>query len=200
MSLIIGLVYLYKNTDTLDFVRFQEISDEERKEYSNRWYYRNLNDQQKEIYLYYAKGINDLNDNIRIKINGSLSGEQIGINVSKAIEAYSYDYPETFYVQNSYELKILNILSSKIVEIHPKYIDKDNIENMKEQMRLEIDKIKDLYSKDVTDYSKELKVHDYLVNNIQYYNEELSCIIWIDMSLCIGSDCTGNTRSKILGK
>ncbi len=172
MSLIIGLVYLYKNTDILDFVKCQEISNEERKQYSNRWYYNNLDEQQKEIYLHYAKGINDVSEEIRIKLNVSLTNEQISGNINKAIEAYSYDYPEIFYVESNYEVKIIDVLNCKIIEIHPKYINKENIQNMKNEMQIEIDNIKSLFKSNDTEYNKELIVHDYLVKNIQYYNWE----------------------------
>ena len=172
MSLIIGLVYLYKNTDILDFVKCQEISNEERKQYSNRWYYNNLDEQQKDIYLHYAKGINDVSEEIRIKLNGSLTNEQIGENINKAIEAYSYDYPEIFYVESNYEVKIIDVLNCKIIEIHPRYINKANIQNMKNEMQIEIDNIKSLVKSNDTEYNKELIVHDYLVKNVQYYNWE----------------------------
>lgn len=172
MSLIISLVYLHFCADILDFVKFQEISNEERKQYSNRFYYNNLSEQQKEIYLHYAKGINDVNEKIRIKLNAALTGEQIGEDINKAIEAYSYDYPEAFYVESSYEMKIIDVLSSKIIEIYPQYINKESIESMKTEMQIEIDNIKSLYKESDTEYHKELVVHDYLVKNVQYYSWE----------------------------
>lgn len=170
MSLLIGLAYLYKSTDMLDFVKCQEISEEERVEFSKRWYYSNLTEHQKEIYVHFAKGTKEIQEVIRIKQNASMSQSQIKENVNKAIIAYVYDYPETFYVQASYELKIIDVLNYKIIEIYPKYMNKDNISSMKEEMQVSIQNITKLFEESMSDYEKELIVHDYLTKNVVYYD------------------------------
>lgn len=172
MSIIIGLVYLYKNTDILDFVTCEEITIQDRQQYSNRWYYNNLTEQQKEIYLYLAKGIDHIESNIKFKINAVLLDEEIEQDINSAIEAYIYDYPEAFYLNSTYKYKVINMLSSKVIEIQLEYIDEKNIKEKQRKLQEEIDNIRSMLKPNMSDYTKELIVHDYLIDNISYYEWE----------------------------
>lgn len=169
---ILGLVYLYKGTDILDFVKCEQITMEERQRYAGRWYYNNLTDNQKEIYLYFAKSVDNKEESAKLKINSSLTSSQIEENINKAIEAYIYDYPETFYIETSCRFKTINLINSKIVEIYPTYLYGNSVENMQQELQQEINKIKTMLNDSMTEYQKELLVHDYLVKNIEYYEWE----------------------------
>lgn len=169
---ILGLVYLYTSTDVLDFVKCEQITMEDRQRYAGRWYYNKLTDNQKEIYLYFAKSVDNKDKSTKLKINSSLSNSQIEENINKAIEAYIYDYPETFYIETKCKFKTINIISSKIIEIYPTYLYGDTTEIMRQELQQEISKIRSILSDSMTEYEKELVVHDYLVKNIQYYEWE----------------------------
>lgn len=167
----ICLVYLCKRTDILDFVKYEEITGEIKEQYQGKWYYSNLDENEKNIYLYYAVGVEKLEENIKLKIKTSMSAAQIQDSVRRALESYRYDNPEVFYLDTQYQIKIVNIGSSKIITIIPEYTEKsmEEVSRKKEEMQDAINEIKALITNNMSDYQKELIVHDYLVKKVKYY-------------------------------
>ena len=170
MLSIITLVYLYKNTDILDFVTQTKLSNEQKEQYTKGWYYDKLDSIEKEIYVYYANGVESIKEKIRVKIKTVASSDKLQEATKEAIEAYKYDYPETFYMGSQYSLSIINLGQSKLLEISPEYSETDinRIKEKQNEMKTEINKVSELLTDKMSDYQKELIVHDYLVKNIEY--------------------------------
>lgn len=179
MLSIISLVYLYQNTDILDFVKYNKMSNEQKEKYTKGWYYDKLDNAEKEIYVYYANGVENIEEKIRVKIKTVASSESLKEMARKAIEAYKHDYLETFYMGSQYSLSIINLGQSKLLEISPEYLETDinSIKTKQNEMNKEIGKVSELLTDKMSDYQKELIVHDYLVKNIEYPKyEDISLI------------------------
>lgn len=156
----------------------------------NKYYYNQLNDTAKIIYSSLENNIHNLKkENYTIdfskKFNSllheSTGQEQLNKSFQSALDAFFYDYAELFYIDVS---KIsLVIKSSSIgpittytVTISPQdnknYLHRDF--SSEEDVNTAISKVENIRNNivntltDTSDYNKILKVHDALVNSLEY--------------------------------
>lgn len=170
--IIISLVYLYKNTDILDFIKYEKVTNIDKEKYINNSYYKNLDDVQKEIYAYIAKSVENLETDVKVKFSNSITTEEIQDVTNMAIEAYRYDYPQVFYLDSSYEIKMTTYSSNTSLNITLSYTENSISEIKQKQTKID-QKVQKIINENIdsgmSDYDKELAIHDYLARSITYY-------------------------------
>ncbi len=129
----------------------------------NYIYYSMLKDNQKSLYRQiYANAI-ELENNFKPVITINIK------EVKNAFEALLYDHPELFWLSNTYSYKYTKDNNCVQITINFNF-NKNNIEQEKAKFNQEVNRIVNSAKKYKTDYEKELYVHNYLINNIDYTN------------------------------
>lgn len=164
--IVIILICLGRNLGILDFF-IEEPSVLQNIDETKNYYYKTLNKEEKIVYAKLDKAVNKKANNVKIGINNVLQD-----NINKAITAYFYDNPELFYLSNSYEVKSKELFGYKYTSIDLSYTDNNKQISLKEEkLNNELDSIINKVIKaGMTDYEKELAIHDELIKHINYYN------------------------------
>jgi len=162
-----------------------------RKTYKkNKYYYNQLNDTAKVIYIALENNIDNLKKenytiNFSKKFNDLLhesAGQQkLNRAFQSALDAFSYDYPELFYIDiSNISLIIKNTsigpIKTYTVNISPKnnknYLNKGF--NSEKEVNYAIKKVENIRNNLINtiasddDYNKILKIHNALINSIEY--------------------------------
>lgn len=167
--LVVFVVIMTKTTflQSVFSVMLSETQNSE-ENFAEFWYYNCLTQREQDIYLKIAMAVEN-HENKVVEIGDSvLSASQ----ASRAYEAYLLDNPDRFYVSNKYEVSEAHVLSVTKIEIKLNYEwNKKEIENKKQALAKELDSIiSKVITTDMTDFEKEVALHDYLVNNVSYYS------------------------------
>jgi len=189
---IIDYVLTDKNSinillDDTDNIENTEVKTNYKK---NKYYYNQLNDTAKVIYIALENNIDNLKkENYTItfskKFNELLheaSGQQqLNKAFQSALDAFSYDYPEIFYIdisKISLVIKSTSIgpITTYTVTISPQdnknYLNRGF--NSEKEVDIAISKVENIRNNLINtlssdnDYNKILKVHNALVNSIEY--------------------------------
>lgn len=138
---------------------------------NNTYYYEKLNKSEKDIYRTIANGVMNLKKNITIDVTKEDNYDRVKTDIEVALNAFFADHPEVFFVNDKYEISIINALVTNIVELKLNYIsdNKTEIDSMKEEMNAKIQEINSKLTKAKTNYEKELLIHDILASSISYY-------------------------------
>lgn len=157
----------------------------------NYFYYNQLDDVAKNIYSSLDNNLDNLkNENFNIdfdtKFNSILNStggqEKIEKAFQSALDAFFYDHPDLFYLdltKISLLIKSSSIASKTTyrVSIVPNntssylsdsFKSNSDVENAINKVKTEKINIINSISKEASDYEKALKVHDYLVKNLEY--------------------------------
>jgi len=147
------------------------ISEEKLASY-NVYYYNQLSETEKKVYIKIDEAIKKEQKTVTFT---DYKVENLIESVTRIINAYFYDNPEYFYISNKYiianrDLKIFNITTIKFEYI----IDNEyTIERMKKEMTNAIDKlVQENITGSMTDFEKELVLHDVLIEKTKYYEYE----------------------------
>lgn len=157
----------------------------------NSFYYDQLDDIAKTVYSSLDDNLDNLkNDNFNIDfdtkfnsiLNSSDGQEKVEKAFQSALDAFIYDHPELFYLDLT--KMSLHIKSSSIatkttyrVSLVPNnvtsylsssFTSKTDVENAINKVQNEKTNIVNSISKESSNYDKALKVHDYLVKNLEY--------------------------------
>ena len=167
--LFITLGYLGNNLGILEFSDLLPISEEKMKSYTG-FYYEQLDDNEKQIYI-------KLDEAIREKEQIVPLGRQEENNLSNMLEkvmiSYMGDNPECFYLSNEYTVVVRDILVAKLATLNIQYIQDINIEEAKVKLNETAEKfINEVISEGMTDFEKELAIHNKLVEQVDYYEYE----------------------------
>lgn len=159
-----GINSSYKDNEEIFEVEenIESLSDED-YDFDNEYYiyYSMLNDQEKTIYRQIYTNSIELVENFRPIENISVK------ELKETFEALMCDHPELFWLSNSYSYRYNRYGQCILINISF-YFNKDNIEVEKERFNNELNKIVNSAKKYKTDYEKELYVHNYLINTINY--------------------------------
>lgn len=174
---LIVLICLVKKLDILDFSVFtSSISEEELSNYTG-FYFDKLEKDEKEIYIRMDKAVANKKEEVFLAFQAQ---EDLTQKVTKVITAYFYDNPEKYNISNEYVIytKDLKIVQYSMLKL--KYITNDPIveRSQKEQFEIVINEIlaENIYD-GMTDFEKQLALHDALVRHINYYKyEDISTI------------------------
>ena len=162
---------------------------EQNSQKNDKYFYNQLEEESKIIYTIFENNKENMKTGTyRIELGNSFSSllqqadgqEQLGKYYQSAIEAYTYDNPEVFYLSpNKMYLNIETTTKGKNVT-HYVYINSGNESNYlidefssKEQINQaleEIEQIKNqiVQNRKTSTYDNIKMVHDYLVENIEY--------------------------------
>lgn len=173
--ILLGVTLLYDNNLIQNANIFQSDFKKEELESKyitgNSYYYSLLSEEEKEIYLKVEEAIDKLNESI--SFNTKSEDVKIKDSISRAINAYIYDNPRVFYLSSDYKIVISNFVISKKVEIKLSYYmkDKEQIQECLSKMDSRVGEIINQNVKqNMSNYNKELVVHDFLVSSIKYYD------------------------------
>ncbi len=138
---------------------------------NNTYYYSKLNDKEKRIYRVIANGVMNLNKNMTVEVTKENSYESTKENVEVALNAFFSDHPEVFYVNDQYEISVLDFVAIKMINLKLDYVsdDKKEIESMSDEMNVAIENINARLTNAKTDYEKELLIHDIIASETQYF-------------------------------
>lgn len=172
LVLIAGCVFYFTKSDRIvkDIaIEDLKLSDMELK--NNTFYYEKLNSSQKKYYRVIGNGIMNLEENITIEVTKEEDYDEFKNNIEIALSAFFNDHPEIFYIDDKYEISLIDGIAIKILKLKLNYVsnDKDEIKEMEEELENQINMISAKVKSYTSDYEKELYIHDYIAANIEYY-------------------------------
>lgn len=138
----------------------------------NSTYYSTLTEEQKKIYRIIAAGVMELNESITVEVTKSSNYDNVKNNIEIALNAFFADHPEVFYIDDKYEISLIDIVAIKIIKLDLNYVsnDKNEIEEMTNKMIAEITAISNKLSNCKNEYERELLIHDLIATNVVYYD------------------------------
>ena len=167
--LIICLICLINKLGILDVFYINEISTEDLSKYSN-YYFNKLSEVEQKTYVRIAKAV-EKNEN-RIYF-GDINETDMDRLIEKVLEAFFDDNPKYFYFENKYTVYTKEIWKIKLTGLELTYEYTDNLEDKKEELNSVIDNfLRKTITNNMTDYEKELAIHDELVKTVNYYDFE----------------------------
>jgi len=113
----------------------------------------------------------NLDERITIDITKDNNFERVKKNIDVALNAFFADHPEIFYINDKYEISMINLLAVKTVNLNLTYIseDKQEINTMKDELNRAVETINSKLKDNMTDYEKELLIHDLIASEVIYY-------------------------------
>jgi len=164
--------FLYDNL--VKETNIEEININELEISNSTYWYDTLTKEQQRIYRVIVNGVINLDKSINIDIVKDKKFEYINKDIEIALNAFFADHPEIFYIKDKYEVTMVNFIAIKMVILKLDYIseDKYEIENMKQNLVAEIEKISSMIVNAKNEYEKELIIHDILGKEITYYEHE----------------------------
>lgn len=139
------------------------------------YYYNKLSNHQKGLYNKILYGISKLDKTVALNINTDDSYEKISEEVANVFEYILADHPEIWYLKSGYQINVNSIAGINVVKVGLEY-NVDSKLDLEKQTTIMLLKINEIISKNIkeemSDYEKELAIHDYLALNINYYKFE----------------------------
>ena len=165
--IIIALICLVFKLDILGLLTLR-VSDEKLSSYTE-YYYNQLELDEKKMYV----AIDETIKSKKVKtFLGSQKGDNLEEKISRVLTAYFYDNPECYYVSNEYTMYTRNFVFFEYSVVEFDYIVRaSKIDERNEKMEKVINKLLNENIIDgMTDYEKELAIHDALVKYVSYYS------------------------------
>lgn len=138
--------------------------------YEKMYYYNQLTEEQKEIYIKLDIGIDELKPKIHL---GFQDAVDYAVNLEKALDAIYKDRPEYYFLPRRYNINTIAFLKNNYVYIEFDYTVKDAAERQTKDIELNnvIEQIiYDVITDEMTDIEKQIALHDKLVQHVEYYN------------------------------
>ena len=139
----------------------------------NTYYYDKLTSSQQKIYSSIANAVKNFETEFAVRDYVATDTESFASEVAAAIEAFINDHPEVFYLRSQYSSYILSNFNGNIGYVKLNYTEEniDNVNTKLSLMKEKITKIVDEFS-NLSEYEKEVAIHDKLANEITYSNDE----------------------------
>jgi stress response protein SCP2 len=133
-----------------------------------KYYYSKLDTPKKRAYEAMLEGINNFSENIHINKDGHIQTSSL----SDLVQAITLDNPALFYLASNYGYSTLG----DELWYQPKYqFSQNTMQSMESRLLNVVDNIlRNVIKNAMTDYEKELALHDYLVKNVAYDYDSLS--------------------------
>ena len=129
MILVLGIGYLTQSDDLKEkLIQSIELEEEQVLNSNTLYWYHKLNQEEQKIYRIIAKGIDDLEKTITIDYAKNINIENYKGKVERVFEAFSADHPEIFYIGNTYEISVSNLLALYKVDLKMEYISNNVLE------------------------------------------------------------------------
>lgn len=138
------------------------------KNFELNWYFKALSQNEKEMYLKIDTAVKNYENKVVEVGDGTLSASA----ASRAYEAYLLDNPECFYLDSKYEINEAKALNITKLEINLEYISNKKVifQNIQELNKKLDEIIAKVITPNMTDFEKEVALHDYLIENVNYYD------------------------------
>lgn len=136
---------------------------------NNMYYYNTLPKELKYIYEAIANGVKNFDDEFVVRYYVADSKETFAQDVSIAIEAFTNDHPEVFYLKAQYSSYIQPGFDGNIGYIRLNYTE-DTTVAIKEKIAIMAGKV-DYYARGLdgmSDIEKEITIHDRISNDVTY--------------------------------
>lgn len=135
----------------------------------NTYYYDLLTDEQKNIYSSIANGVKNFQEEFVVRDYIAGNKEEFASEVNIAIEAFTNDHPEVFYLKSQYSSYITSSFDGNIGYVKLNYTE-ENVDEIQKKIELMSTKI-DEYTQGLdglSEYEKEIKIHDKLSYDVKY--------------------------------
>lgn len=170
IAVIIALICLAQKLDILGF-SFLDISEEQLANYSE-YYFNQLELDEKKMYARIDEAVEDKRERIFL---GTQEAQGINGKIEKVLTAYFYDNPEFYYISNEYTIITRDFRLFDYVILELEYLTDNDYEIKAGQVAIKEvidDLLNDCIKQGMTDYEKELAIHDALVKHVTYYKYE----------------------------
>lgn len=168
---IIGsLIYLNNNLGVLDFSASKPVTGEQLLRYSDNYYFNKLEENEKKIYIRIDEAVKLKEKEVDLY---NITLDNAKELVSTTFEAYLNDNPKNFYLSNNYTIVTNSVAGFEFLDLLLEYNRIEDVKSMNSEMENAIDEIINrVIKEDMTDYEKELALHDELASTVKYYKFE----------------------------
>lgn len=167
LAAVIILICLGNKLGILDFSDFRTITEEEMAEYTG-YYYNQLTEEQKKIYIKIDRAVQENDNNISL---GEVDMTSIQNEINKILTSYFNDNPRCFKLSSEYAITTRNFVVYTPSTLKIKYLDQYLDEKLNQDIDKAIDEmVKKVITPDMTDLQKELALHDELAKTVDYYD------------------------------
>lgn len=135
----------------------------------NTYYYEKLSEREKKIYSSIANGVRNFQDEFVVRDYKAGNKDEFAEEVNIAIEAFTNDHPEVFYLKAQYSSYVVSSFEGNIGYIKLNYTEETK-ELVDDKINLISDKINE-YLVDLdglNEFEKELAIHDKLSYSVEY--------------------------------
>lgn len=163
LIIIIVLIVIGINIGILDFSN----NEENFANYSG-YYFSKLRTDEKEIYVKIDEAITERKERAFLGVQDT---ETLTKKINKVLSAYFYDNPRCYYISNEYTLYTRNFLLFKSSSVKLNYTTRPkdlNITDREFENAIEEFLLRHV-TNDMTDFEKEVAIHDALVEEVNYY-------------------------------
>lgn len=179
-AVIVGGIYYLRDKGNLNVDKYikssgiknENILTNSLQSNNSVYYYNKLSDYEKEIYNKLLDGIANLKEEVTLDVTTEIDQNKLSNDLSDSFNYIFADHPEIWYVKPNYEISVRSIVGINIVKVSINYTKNTKAE-INAEVNLVKQKIDDIISETVTngmsDYEKQLAIHDYLAENIVYY-------------------------------
>lgn len=167
---IIALICLVPKLDILDF-SVLDVSEEQLSNYSEH-YFNQLEIDEKKIYVRIDEAVDKREKTVCLGVHET---ENLTEKVGKVLTAYFYDNPECYYISNEYVISTTDFKLFEYSTLNLSYTinSTDEIDIKNKELEIAIDTILQAnITEDMTDFEKEVAIHDALVEHVSYYEYE----------------------------
>ncbi len=167
---VIFLICLVFKLDILDFSVFK-VDEQKLTNYSG-YYFNQLEQSEKEIYVKMDDAVKNMRETVWL---GTVETDGLADKINRVITAYFYDNPDKFYISNEYVISTSDLRFVKLSTLKLSYIvnSMEQVKEKTQEIENEIDKIiNENITQDMTEFEKELALHDALVKQVSYYEYE----------------------------
>ncbi len=156
----------------LENVNIDNVETNNMKIKNSKYYYNKLNERQKQYYARIANGVSNLEKTIIIDITKEKEHEKHKSDIAITIEYFLADHPEIFYVEEQYEIALIDLLVVKVINLKPNYImnTERRLKKVEAEMERSLNEIVNAASVPSGEYDKELRAHDILAKSVTYFN------------------------------
>lgn len=136
-----------------------------------KFYYSKLNEEEKELYAAIHNGIYRFEEEIVLIQDLDIQEALTTQNVGDVLDYYMKDNPIVFYVDSHYTIEQSNVMHYQISKLQLKYrYSEAEINIHVDVLEKELDRIiSEKITEEMTKYEMELALHDYLLENTDYY-------------------------------
>lgn len=164
---VIVLICLVVKLNILDFSVFN-VDAQEFSNYTG-YYFNELKSDEKAIYVKMDDSVKDMKNKV---VLGSVDTEGLYDKIRRAITAYYYDNPDIYYLSNEYDVTTIDLKIAQFSTLKLNYIadSEQELELKNTELDNAIDRIiQSTITEDMTQFEKELALHDALVKKVTYY-------------------------------